>query len=189
MPHLAAIVLYALAAPRDPGLDELLGEAHATALRDELALGARRWAARVAPDVAFEATSVDAAGMALHDHEGPVLLVAPDVPRLDEDLARSAVSDLDDGALVVIGPSSDGSPFLVALPSADPDALALVGTGIEQLAEHPRIGEAGVGMLRSERRLVTPGDARAYAADPLGHPDLLRHLSRALQVRGPRADR
>ncbi len=189
MPRVAAIVLYALAAPRDAELDELLGPDGATALRDDLALHARRWASAVAPDIAFEATSVDAAGMALHDHDGPVLMVAPDVPRLDDSLARAALADLADGALVVIGPSADGSPFLVAVPSAEPDVLALVGAGLEDLAAHPRIAEAGFGLLRSERRLVSPGDARAYAADPAGHPDLLRHLQPALRVRRRGADR
>jgi len=189
VPRVAAIVLYALAAPRDPGLDELLGEERATALRRELALRARRWAALVAPDVAFEATTIDAASMALHGHEGPVLLVAPDVPRLDPRLAPAALADLDDGALVVIGPSGDGSPFVVALPSADHEILALAGAGFAALADDPRVGERGVGMLMSERRLVTPDDARAYAADPLGHPDVLQHLGPVLQIRGPRADR
>lgn len=184
----AAIVLYSLAAPRDDALDALLGPAGAEALRDELALGARRWAARVAPELAFEATTVGAAGMALHDHEGPVLLIAPDVPRLDEGLAHAALADLADGAVVVMAPTADGSPYLVGVPSAAPDVLERVGQSFEGFADDPGLTESGVGMLRSERRLATADDARAYAADPCADPTLLRHLSSALQVRGLRAD-
>lgn len=185
----AAVVLYALAAPRDPALDDALGAENAEALRDALALGARRWASRVAPDIAFEATSVDAAGMALHDHTGPVLLLAPDVPRLDEGLATAALADLADGALVVIAPTADGSPYLVAVPSAAPDVLERVGGSFERFADDPLLTESGVGMLRSERRLTTLDDARAYAADPCADPELLRHLDPVLQVLGVRADR
>lgn len=184
----AAIVLYALAAPRDDGLEGLLGAERAGALRDDLALGARRWAARVAPDLAFEATTVGAAGMALHDHEGPVLLVAPDVPRLDEGLAEAALADLADGAIVVLAPTADGSPYLVAVPSAAPEVLERVGRSFDGFADDPGLTESGVGMLRSERRLVSADDARAYAADPCADPELLRHLETVLQARGPRAD-
>lgn len=185
----AAIVLYALAAPRDEALDALLGEPGARALRDDLALGARRWAARVAPDLAFEATTVGAAAMALHDHDGPVLLIAPDVPRLGDDLAAAALTDLDDGALVVMAPTADGSPYLVGVPSADPAVLERVGASFEAFADDPALTSSGVGMLRSERRLATADDARAYAADPCAQPDLLQHLRPVLQVRAARADR
>lgn len=176
----AAIVLYELAAPRDPELEAALGADRAQALRDELALTARRFAARVAPDRAFEATTVGAASVALHDHEGPVLLVAPDLPRLDERLAAAALTDLADGALVVMAPTYDGTPYLVGVPSAAPDVLALAATTFDALAGDPRLADAGVGMLRSERRLVTVDDARAYAADPLAEPALLAHLAPVL---------
>ncbi|MTD46546.1 DUF2064 domain-containing protein [Conexibacter sp. W3-3-2] len=189
MSGVAAVVLYALAAPRDRGLDDLLGAPGATALREELALGARRWASRVSPDVAFEATTIGAASMALHDHDGPVLLVAPDVPRLDEALARAALADLEDGALVVMAPTADGTPYLVGVPRADPELLDRVGAPFEGFADDPALRDAGVGMLRSERRLVTPDDARAYAADPCAHEDLLRHLQPLLQFPGSAADR
>lgn len=187
--NVAAVVLYALGGARDPGLDELLGVTAAGALRQELALRARRWAAAVAPDIAFEATSVAAAGMALHDHDGPVLLVAPDVPRLDAGLAHAALADLADGALVVMAPTADGSPYLVALPNAEPDVLERVGASFEAFAADPRLADSGVGMLRSERRLATVDDARAYAADPCADAEILQHLESVLQVRAPRADR
>jgi hypothetical protein len=180
MEPIAAVVLSTLAAPRDPELDILLGDARAAALREALALRARRWAARVAGDAAYEATSVGAAGVALHDHSGPVVMVAPDVPFLWDDWAPLVRADLEDGALVVIGPSTDGSPFLVAVPSAEPEALEFAGATFEQLAGDPRLTEAGIGMLRSERRLVTVSDARAFVADPLADPELLEHLAPAL---------
>lgn len=172
----AAIVLYALAAPRDPELEDLLGPDRAAALRETLALRARRWAARVGGDRAFEATTIGAAGVALHEHTGPVLMVAPDVPTLHADLAVVALDDLADGALVVVGPSTDGSPFLVGVPSAEPDALELAGSTFERLAGDPRMAGAGVGMLRSERRLVTVADARAFVADPLADAEILAQL-------------
>lgn len=189
MSTVAAIVLHALAAPRDAGLDELLGPRRARALRDDLELGARRWAALVSPDLAFEATTVGAAGMALHDHDGPVLLIAPDVPRIDQRLATAALADLADGAIVVIAPTADGTPYLVGVPSAAPEVLDRVGTSFEGFADDPGLADSGVGMLRSERRLATADDARAYAADPCADPELLRHLETVLQVRASRADR
>lgn len=172
----AAIVLYALAAPRDPELDALLGPERSEALRETLALRARRWAARVGGERAFEATTIGAAGVALHDHRGPVLMVAPDVPTLHEDAAFVALTDLEAGALVVVGPSTDGSPFLVGVPSAEPDVLEFAAATFEVLVENPRMAEAGVGMLRSERRLVTVADAHAFVADPLADEELLEHL-------------
>jgi len=176
----ATVVLHALAAPRDPELDALLGPERAEALRDALALRARRWAARVGAGRAYEATTVGATGAALHDHDGPVLMVAPDVPSLRDDAAVLALADLADGAIVVVGPSTDGSPFLIGVPSAEPEALELAGATFERLAGDPRMAGAGVGMLRSERRLVTVADARAFAADPLADPELLAHLRHVL---------
>ena len=70
------MIVGSLAAPHDPGLDELLGSDGARALRAELAARARRWAADVAPGRAFEATTLGAAEAALAGHGGPVLLAA-----------------------------------------------------------------------------------------------------------------
>lgn len=171
----AVVVLATLAAPRDPSLDELLGPDGARALREAIALRARRWAARIAPDLAFEATSPGAAVAAIHGHAGPVLLVADDVPGLDEELARAALDDLAEGAFAAFAPSSDGSPYLVALPAADADLIELAGASFEALMSDARAAERGVGMLRSERRLVSAADALALAVDPVT-PDDLRHL-------------
>jgi hypothetical protein len=169
-----------LAAPHDPELDRLLGAAAARALRGELAARARRWAAAVAPDRAFEATTLGAAEAALQGHDGPVLLAAPDVPALDERLARDALADLAAGCDVVVGAAHDARPYIVAVPRLDTVLLAPVadtfGGGV--LAAFAQRGVT-LGMLRHERRLASAADARAFAIDPLAPPDL------AALVRGP----
>lgn len=166
------MVLGALAAPADDELAAILGREGAEALREELAARARRWAAAVAPDRAFEATSVEAAAAALHGHSGPVLFAAFDVPSLDERHARAALDDLAAGARIAVAPSNDGAPFLVAIESVVQDLLDLVLTPFEGAMQAGRALGGEFGLLRSERRLVTPGDARALLADPLAPPEL-----------------
>ena len=144
---------------------------------------ARRWVAAVAPGNAYEATSPFMAAAALRDHEGPVLLVAHDVPALDERHAAAALEDLADGLDVVYAPTTDGSPFLLALQRPDPELLRVLEDGFEALAAAAAERGGGIGMLRSERRLVLPGDARALAADPVAPEALLRHLRHAVPVR------
>jgi hypothetical protein len=182
----AAVVLGALAAPRDASLDDLLGEVAARLVREELLRGARAWAADVAPGRAFEATTVAAAREGLAGWSGPVLLVAPDVPGLDARLARDALSDLEEGAGVVVGPTTDGTPYLVGLPSAGEDALALVSVSRDELFAMAAGMAGGLGMLRSERRLVSAADARALAADPATPLELAAPLGAGLDVRARR---
>ncbi len=160
----AAVICAELGAGADPELDRLLGALTAGIVRDELARRARRWAAAVAPGAASEATGLEAAGAALHGHEGPVLLAAPDVPGLDLGLAAAALADLAAGVRAVVAPTWDGATYLVGLPDASPASLALAGLGFEALVA---AADGEVGMLRAERRLVGPADARAVAADPL----------------------
>ena len=179
----AAVVLATLGAPADPALDALLGAAAAAALRGELVARARRWVAAAAPGVAFAATSPLMVRAALRGHTGPVLLVADDVPGLRRRHAAAALEDLADGAQAVYAPSSDGSPFLLALPSAAPELLDLLEEGLEALARAVTARGGDVGMLGSERRLVSPADARALAADPLAPEPLLRHLRHVIAVR------
>jgi hypothetical protein len=155
-------------------------------VRREVVARARRWAAAAAPDRAFEATTVAAAVAALEGHEGPLLLVAPDVPGLDDRLAADALEDLAEGVGISVGPTTDGSPYLVALPSAAPELLALVELDREQLFGAVVGLEGGMGMLRSERRLVTPADARALAADPALALELALPLAAGLDVRSRR---
>lgn len=120
----------------------------------------------------------------LAGHPGPVVVVAPDVPRLDAQLARAALGDLAAGCALSFGPATDARPFLLAFAAATSDAYALLDA-----AERRREDILGaalalggeVGLLRSERRVATPGDARALAADPLIAADLralaARHVS------------
>ncbi len=179
----AAVVLATLSAEPDPALDALLGEAAALALRGELLAQARRWVAAAAPGNAFEATSPLMVGAALRDHDGPVLLIAHDVPGLTPGHAVAALADLEAGAEVVYAPTNDGSPFLLALRRPDPELLELLADGFEAVAQAAAARGGGIGMLGSERRLVDATDARALAADPVAPEALLQHLRHALPVR------
>jgi hypothetical protein len=164
----------ALAGAPDPELAALLGAAAAARLEAELAARARRWAAAVAPGRAFEATSLGAAEAAVHGHEGPLLLAAPDVPALGAAAAREALEDLAAGCEVSVGATHDARPYLVALRRAEPDLIAVAGDGFGggMLAAFAERGRQ-FGMLRSERRLRSPADARALALDPLAPPELV----------------
>jgi hypothetical protein len=101
-----------------------------------------------------------------------VLLVAPDVPGLDDRLAHAALADLAAGAPLAMAPATDGRPFLVALARADPALVRAAADGLPDRQAATKLIDGELGLLRSERRLVTPGDARAFAADPLTPPDL-----------------
>jgi glycosyltransferase A (GT-A) superfamily protein (DUF2064 family) len=187
-------VLALFGEPRDPDLP--------AELRDAVAGIAVRWAvhhagagrALISDRVAAapeggtgfaepEADEVAAAlSEALSGFAGPVLLVAPDVPRLDDELVAGALSDLAAGCSLSFAPATDAKPFLLALAEASPAHLALVGGRDRRreavFAEAMKLG-GEVGLLRSERRVVTPADARALALDPLVPADL-----RALAARG-----
>ncbi len=123
------------------------------------------------------------AAAALRGQDGPVLLVAHDVPALDARHAAAALDDLAEGCDVVYAPSIDGSPFLLALARPNPELLDLLGAGFDALAAAATAHGGGIGMLRAERRLVSPADARALAADPVAPEALVRHLRHAMEVR------
>jgi hypothetical protein len=183
----AVVVLALFGEPHDPAL--------APALRDAVSAIAVGWAVRhaaagfalvsdriaPAPEGAqafVEPEPEDAAaalGAALAGFAGPLLLVAPDVPRLDDELAAGALGDLAAGCSMSFAPATDAKPFLLALAEPSPAALALVG-GRDRRREavFAKAMELGgeVGLLRSERRVVTPADARALALDPLVPADL-----------------
>ena len=116
-----------------------------------------------------------ALGARLADHRGPLLLVAADVPRLDAPLAAAALGDLAAGCVFSFAPATDGKPFLLAFREVSDEALALVGSPDRHrdqvFAQAMALG-GEIGMLRSERRLVTRADAASLALDPIIAPPL-----------------
>jgi hypothetical protein len=153
-------------------LDEDLGAERAGALRELLGRRALAWAAAHGPTLHAAVADGAAAVAALDGHAGPVLLVAPDVPGLDDRLARAALDDIAEGADLAMAPATDGRPFLLALARADPDLVRAAADGLPDRQAAAELIDGEFGLLRSERRLVTPGDARAFAADPLTQPEL-----------------
>jgi glycosyltransferase A (GT-A) superfamily protein (DUF2064 family) len=129
------------------------------------------WAAVHGP--ALHAQVADgAAVVAALDGHAPVLLVAPDVPGLDHRLAEAALADLAGGAELAFAPATDGRAFLVALAHPEPALVRAAADGLPDRGAAAALAGGEFGLLRSERRLVGPGDARAFAADPLTPPDL-----------------
>jgi hypothetical protein len=168
----AALVVASLAAPADAALDVALGVERAAAVRRFLADRALDWAMTHAPALHLAVPDAVAAVGALGGVAGPVLLVAPDVPGLDDRLAEAALADLAEGAELAIAPATDGRPFLVALARPDPDLVRAAADGLPDRQAAAELIGGELGLLRSERRLVSPGDARAFAADPLTPPEL-----------------
>lgn len=180
-----------MGAPADPALDRLLGAGSAQRLRRALVARARRWAAASAPDRAWEATSFDAARVALeaHGHDGPVILAAPDVPGLDPALVRDVRDDFADGIPVTLGASHDGSPYVIGLAAVDDELFGVAAREQHRDALFAALVERGgpLGMLRSERRLSSAADAGALAIDPLTPDDLAAELAPlARRLRGER---
>lgn len=168
----AALVVEALAAAIDPALDEAFGSERARTLRAALHERAVAWARSHGPRLHAAVPDAPAAVEALRRHTGPVLLVAPDVPGLDDRLALAALADLAAGADLTMAPATDGRPFLVALAVASPELVLQAAGGLQDREAAATLAGGEFGLLRSERRLVTPGDARAFAADPLTPPEL-----------------
>jgi len=147
-------------------------------VRNLLAERALAWAAAHAPSLHAAVDDGAGAVAALAVHGGPVLLVAPDVPGLDDRLAEAALADLAEGAQLAMAPATDGRPFLVALAHAEPELVRAAADGLPDRQAAAELIGGEFGLLRSERRLVTPGDARAFAADPLTPPDIAALLSK-----------
>lgn len=183
---LAAVVLDSLGTRPDPELDRAVGPGAAQRLRRELRAVARRWAAALAPGHAFEATSAAAAALALQGHEGPVVLVAPDIPALGPAHARAVLDDLHVGTGLAVGSAHDGLPYLVVLAIADPGLLGRVADGWEALMGAAAERDISVAMVRPERRLVTAADARALALDPLAPDGLVAQLGNLRPTRDTR---
>jgi uncharacterized protein len=112
------------------------------------------------------------------DHPGPAVLVGVDTPQLGPAHAAAALDDLRDGIDVTVGPADDGGYYLIGLRAPN-DALfdlpAELWGGSEVLLRTLEAADrAGlsVAMLRSERDLDDPADARALLADPLTPPEI-----------------
>ena len=164
----------------DPGLDALLGADRARRLRAALLERTLRWARAVAPASAHHVATCAEVLRLPGEHAGGVLLVAPDVPGLDGTLARAALGDLACGCAVVLGAAHDSRPYLVGLATLTEAGLALAEGDFEggvlaavARAQAGSPGDGILGLLRSERRLVSAGDVRALALDPLAPAELV----------------
>lgn len=169
----AAVVLDALAAPRDEALRAALGPELDDELRRVLRERAAAWTRAAAGDgPALSAREPAELEGLLAGHDGPVLLVAPDVPGLGAHHLEAALDDLDAGVSLAFAPSADGSPFLLVLARPDPEVLARAGRPFEALTEAATAAGGTFGMLRAERRLASVADALAVRADPVAPPEV-----------------
>ena len=115
-------------------------------------------------------------------HDGPLLTVGTDLATLEPGHAAAALDDLADGIDVTFGPAFDGGYYLIGLREPHPEVFALPseawgGPRVLELSLRAA-AEAGLslGMLRGERDLDTPEDARAALADPRFPDDIAAAL-------------
>ena len=99
--------------------------------------------------------------------DGPLLVIGTDLPGLSPAHGASALEDIAAGCDVSVGPANEGGFYLLALGRALPAALE-----VPALLSEAAAGSLRIGLLRSERGLHTPDDARAVCADPLTPPEL-----------------
>jgi uncharacterized protein len=126
----------------------------------------------------------DAVARVFARHDGPLLIVWPDLPRLRRHHARAALEDLRGGCDVVLGPAIDGGFYLIGIERPLPKLFALP----ENAWRSPDVmtialaaaRDAGleIGLLRPERALHRPADVRAALVDPLLPPELGRVLGK-----------
>jgi glycosyltransferase A (GT-A) superfamily protein (DUF2064 family) len=112
---------------------------------------------------------------------GPVLVIGTDLPGLSAAHAAGALADMAAGCDVSVGPATAGGFYLLAL-RADLPELLRDGDAAEEGSLAAMLGAAAagalrVGLLRSERDLHTPDDARALLADPLTPADVRAALT------------
>jgi hypothetical protein len=153
-----------------------LGAPGYDALRERLLERALAWAREAAGGEPLRAATGEDLPALLEGHDGPVFLVGADVPALGPQHLDAARSDLEDGVFVTVAPATDGRPFLVALAEPDAEVLAMACEGFPSLGPVAVERDRAVGLLRSERRLQTLGDARALLADPTAPADLVALL-------------
>jgi hypothetical protein len=164
-------LLAALSAPREPALREALGAEGDAALDGALREHALAWAREIGGGAEpLQVDDVAELDGALDG--GAVVLVAPDVPALGAAHRDAIRSDLAAGVLLSSAATGDGTPFLMAMSTADPALLALATAPFNDLVAAAVERGGDLGMLRAERRLSSIGDAHALLADPLTPPDL-----------------
>jgi rSAM/selenodomain-associated transferase 1 len=105
-------------------------------------------------------------------HDGPLLTVGTDLATLSRGHATVALDDLAAGVDVTFGPAFDGGYYLIGLGDPHPEVFALPseewgGPRVLMLSlEAAAAAGLSLGMLRAERDLDTPADARAVLSDP-----------------------
>jgi uncharacterized protein len=115
---------------------------------------------------------------------GPVFVIWPDLPHISASHAIAAKADLEAGADVVLGPVFDGGYYLIALARPLPVLFSLpeqIWRGPDSFMQVVAAGvRAGldVGVLKVERALHGPADARAALADPLLPETVVKALGR-----------
>ena len=194
-------------------LEPVLSPAGCAELEHELLEATVRWAHEVAPGrvhVAYEPADAgpeihralpgahtipqsgdgiaarvgDAVGRLFARPPGPVLIVWPELPRLNAVHAQAALADLREGCDLVVGPTFDGNVYLLGFTRILPQVFAIPESGWRGgRLLNALFGLSGrdgieVGMLRPERGLRQPADVRAAVSDPLTGPRLRRILSR-----------
>jgi hypothetical protein len=161
------VVLSALAAPADAALRSALGPERFAALSAELRDRTLGWGRELGggaePLRADAVAELDGADLG----DGAVVLVGPDVPGLGAAHRDAIRADLAAGVLLSSAATGDGTPFLMALSTPDPELLALATAPFNDLVAAVLRRGGELGMLRAERRLTSVGDARALLADPL----------------------
>ena len=165
-------------------LEPLIGAAGCRRLRDALC----ERAVAAAREFAGDAVVV---GELPAEGTPRAFVISADVPRLTAAHLRCAEIDLDEGADASFGSTLDGASYLLAMGEARAD-LMRHGPGGEPgpagMAHAFAVAQqAGVeiGLVRMERRLREPADARAMLADPLLPIDIRSILVR--QGEDPRA--
>jgi glycosyltransferase A (GT-A) superfamily protein (DUF2064 family) len=127
----------------------------------------------------------DAAARVFAQHERPLLVVWPDLPRLRPEHATAALGDLGAGCDVVLGPVIDGGLYLIGISHPVPKLFALPeqswrGRDVMMIGlSAVREAKLEVGILRAERALHRPADVRAALADPLLPDGLAKILRRS----------
>ena len=201
-----APIALVLADPPRPGaclprLEPLIGRDACAELQSVLIERASRWAESVSPGRALVSTDVlegeteaarrareCAAAFDRFGADAPLLLAFAGLPRLRAVHAEDALADLAAGADVSFGPSNDGGYYLLALARPVPEIFDIAPETWDGPLVLPRTIELAAklglegGLLRMERMLATPADARALVADPLTPSDIRRILERTTLI-------